>query len=129
VSTPTKPRVRSHRDLIVWQKGLVLVDEIYRLTEGFPSRERFEIAAQMRSAAISIPANIAEGHGRRTTRDYLRFLSIANGSLRELETYLEVCTLRRYADASQNERMLSLTGEVGRLLEGLTRALRRRLSP
>ena len=78
--------MRSYRDLIVWQKSVTLVTDVYRLTARLPRSEEFALAAQMRRAAVPIAANIAEGHGRPSTRDYLRFINMAAGSVRELET-------------------------------------------
>jgi four helix bundle protein len=83
----TKPR--SHHELIVWQRAIELIEEVYLLTELLPRKETYGIIAQMRKATVSIAANIAEGHGRRTSRDYARFVSIANGSLREVQTTLK----------------------------------------
>ena len=119
-----RPRIRSFRDLIVWQRAMELVREIYRLTEPFPKRELYGLTAQMRRAAVSIPANIAEGRGRFTGREYARFLTISTGSLRELDTYCEVSVLLGYATAVQLESVVKLVNEVGAMLAGLCRALR-----
>ena len=124
--TDPSRRVRSHRDLIVWQRGLELVDETYSSTDRFPPREQYGITAQMRAAAVSIPANIAEGHGRHTTREFLRFLAIANGSLRELDTYYEVSLRRKYATPAELGSLGNLMDEVGRMLSGLRSALTRK---
>src|ERR1043166_388472 len=88
VTPPALPPVRSFRDLIVWQRGMDLAVDTYRLTRRLPRSERFAFVDQARRAATSIPANIAEGVGRGTTREYIRSLCIANGSLKELETHL-----------------------------------------
>jgi len=80
--------VRSYRDLEVWRRSKDLAVAVYRRTEEFPARERFGLAAQLRSSAVSIPSNVAEGHGRPHRADYLRLVGIANGSLKELETQL-----------------------------------------
>ena len=117
----------SHRDLIVWQRALDLVRETYRVTAGFPRREEFGLVSQMRRAAVSVSANIAEGHARGTTRDYLRFLSIANGSLRELETYWDVVLMLKYVGPEQLAKTLELGEETGRMLMSLSAALRRKL--
>jgi four helix bundle protein len=124
-----KAQIRSHRDLIVWQRAVELVHETYRLTKSFPRREEFGLAAQMRRSAVSIPANIAEGHARRATGDYLRFLSIANGSLRELETYWDVVLVLKYANPEQLARALDLGEQTGRMLMKLRAALQGRLRP
>lgn len=81
-------RIRSYKDLIVWQKSVKLVSAIYQLTRKFPRFEQFGLASQMQRAAVSIPANIAEGYGRNTKNEYANFLRIAHGSLTELETLL-----------------------------------------
>ncbi len=110
----------------MWQRGLDLVDETYRCTETFPELEKYGLIAQMREASVSIPANIAEGHGRLTTGEFLRFLAIANGSLRELDTFHAISLRRKYANASELARMTDLMDEVGRMLFGLRSALKRR---
>ena len=117
--------VRSYRDLDVWQKAVELVVESYRLTKLLPKSEAYGLASQIRRAAVSIPANIAEGHGREHLGDYLHHLSVANGSLMELETHLLLTHRLDYLLVSQIEPVLKLAGEVGRMLAGLTRALRR----
>lgn len=80
--------VRSYRDLTVWQKGMTLAATVYRLTRRLPKYEEYRISSQMVRAATSVPANIAEGHGRGTRKDYAKFVSTAKGSLAELETFL-----------------------------------------
>ncbi|MET0550296.1 MAG: four helix bundle protein [Xanthomonas sp.] len=81
---------RPHERLDVWRDSMDLVEMIYRLSEAFPATERFGLTAQLRRAAVSIPANIAEGAARRSTPEYLRFLSIARGSLSEVSTHLQI---------------------------------------
>jgi len=103
-----------------------LIQETYGLSEQFPKREMYGLVAQMRRAVISIPANIAEGQERGTTRDFLRFLSIAAGSLRELQTYLDVSQLLKYATELRLKRSRELGDETGRMLSGLRDALRRK---
>jgi four helix bundle protein len=122
-TSPTKPR--SHHELIVWQRALELIEEVYQLTEGLPRKETYGISAQMRKAAVSIAANIAEGHGRRASRDYARFVSIANGSLREVQTYAEICVRLRYLSREEFTRTTDLGDQVGKMLTGLREALLR----
>jgi len=99
------------------------------MTRDFPQREAFGITAQMRKAAISISSNIAEGQGRRTTADFLRHLSIAYGSLLELETQTLVAGRIRYLQSSEAKSLTDLTAEVGRLLNGLMKSLNNQVAP
>ncbi len=101
-----------------------LVSESYRLTKLLPRAEIFGLTSQIRRAAVSIPANIAEGHGREHLGDYLHHLSVANGSLMELETHLLLANKLSYIELSQVEPVLRLAAEVGRMLAGLSRSLR-----
>jgi four helix bundle protein len=116
---PVKPRVRGYRDLIAWQRAIALVVECYAIARMLPGHERYELARQLRRAVTSIPANIAEGSGRRRKPDYARFLAMARGSLSEVETYLEICAALGYADAERLRRPRSLADEVGRMLTAL----------
>ena len=84
-------KVKSYKDLIVWQKSMDLVIEIYKLVKKLPKEETYSLSDQMRRAVVSIPSNIAEGYTRKSTNEYLNFLSIANGSRTELETQLLIC--------------------------------------
>ncbi|MBI1955545.1 MAG: four helix bundle protein [Acidobacteria bacterium] len=118
--------VKSYRDLEVWQRATDLVVECYRLTNLLPKSKLYGLASQIQRAAISIPANIAEGHGREHLGDYLHHLSVANGSLMELETHLHIANRLSYLETRQIEPVLSLSAEVSRMLSGLIRALKRR---
>ena len=102
--------------LRVWQKAMDLTDLVYTITVKLPREERFGLYSQMRRAANSIPSNIAEGHGRRTNRDTLQFLSIARGSAFELETQLLICQRQRLLPQDQIELALQLCAEVSRML-------------
>ncbi len=93
--------INSFRDLRVWQSGMDLVEEIYRLTRTFPSHEVYGLTNQMRRAAVSIPSNIAEGHTREGSKEYLQYLSIAQASLAELETQLEIAVRLKYNSSEQ----------------------------
>lgn len=121
-------RIRSHRDLIIWQRAMELVNAVYDLTEPFPKREQYGLTAQMRRAAMSIPANIAEGAGRSTTRDLLRFLAIARGSLYEVDTYCDVSEIRGYGPEPALEKARLLIQEIRRMHAALCASLRRRLN-
>ena len=118
--------IRGYRDLEVWQKAMVLVELCYRVTRQYPITERYGLCSQSRRAAISIPANIAEGQGREHLGDYLRHLSIANGSLMEVETQLEAGLRLGYVSQKELRNVFGLVQEVRRMLAGLTRALRAR---
>jgi four helix bundle protein len=117
--------VKSYRDLLVWQKAMNLVVESYRLANQLPKSELYSLISQIQRAAISIPANIAEGHGRDHLGDYLRHLSIANGSLMELETHLLLIHRLAYLPIEDIEPVLSLTSEIGRMIAGLSNNLRK----
>ena len=107
--------------LIVWQKAMDLTDKIYSLTRSLPKEELFGLSNQMRRAAVSIPSNIAEGHGRRSDNEFKRFIGIAKGSAAELETQLLICTRQKYFTAEQIKESLNLCAEIGRMLAGLMR--------
>lgn len=115
--------VRNYRDLIAWQKAMDLVDLIYQTTKGFPKDEMYGLTNQLRRAAVSIPSNIAEGQGRQTTPEFVRFLAIAHGSLREVETQVMIARRQGYLTAEQEEAMLNLSAETGRLIQGLMNKL------
>jgi four helix bundle protein len=102
-----------------------VVRETYRLTQTLPKSEMYGLTAQMRRAAVSIAANIAEGHARHATRDYMRFLSIANGSLRELETYWEVTAGLEYVSREDLASSIGRGAEIGKMLARLREALGR----
>lgn len=112
----------SLQQLIVWQRGRQLVKECYRLSRGFPRDERFGLTAQLRRAAVSVPANIAEGHGRRHRREFTNFLSISNGSLCELETYLYLAIDLEFAAIDEVKAAFVLSDEVGRMTTALRKA-------
>ena len=118
--------MHGHQDLEVWQKAMDLVISIYRLTAIFPKSEVYGLASQMRRAAVSVPSNIAEGHGLKQTQAYLRHLAIANGSLAELETQLEIANRLGYI-AKGSDQIMEQAHEVGRMLTGLRKSLQSRL--
>src|SRR6185436_13377873 len=89
-------QIKSHRDLIVWQKAMDLVEVLYGATAAFPKEETYALTSQIRRAVVSVPANIAEGQGRRLPKEYLYFLANARGSLLELDTHLEIAVRLRY---------------------------------
>lgn len=116
--------LKSYRDLLVWQKAIELTVLVYRLSEGFPEREIYGLTSQVRRAAVSVPSNIAEGYGRGSRREYLQFLSIAQGSLKELETQTILAVRFFYVTSSQAERVLSESDRLGKMLGSLIRALK-----
>lgn len=115
-------------DLDVWKLSMKLVTALYRETAQWPDTERFGLISQVRRAAVSVPTNIAEGHGRGTTRDYLRFLDIADGSLAEVRTLLQIACNIEFATAESTQKYLTEARQVGRLLGGLKKALRKKLT-
>ena len=117
----------TYRELEVWKQGMDLVEEAYKATRSFPKSELYGLTSQLHRAAISIPANIAEGHSRRTTKAYLNHVSVAIGSQAELETHIELSQRLGYLKPGENTQLAATARSVGRLLYGLHRALARKL--
>ena len=117
-------KIDSYRDLIVWQRAMVLAERAYGVTTAYPKDERFGLTPQTRRAAVSVPANIAEGHGRGTRAAYAGCLRIARGSLREVETQLLLAQRLGMVDAKRVESLLVDTDEIGRMLHTLIARLR-----
>lgn len=115
--------IKSYRDLIVWQKSMALVTDIYTLTKLFPKEEVYGLTLQIRRCAISIPSNIAEGYGRNATGDYIRFLQIGIGSLYEFQTQLEIAYNLEYVNKSDFEKNFQKSKEIDILLCSLCRKL------
>ena len=115
---------RSYRDLKVWQLAMDVAVGVYQLTAIFPKHEMYGLASQLQRAAVSIPSNIAEGNNRESTKEYLHHISIAAGSLAEMETQLLLATRLNYGNPQQIEELLAQADEVGRMLTGLQRSLR-----
>lgn len=118
--------VKSYRDLQAWTKAMDLVEQIYRLAQTLPAEERYGLTSQIQRAAVSVPANIAEGHGRVHRGDYVHHLSIARGSLMEVETHLALAVRLNLLDRESAVPVWDLAQEVGKLLNGLIGALRRK---
>jgi four helix bundle protein len=116
-------QVSSYRDLRVWQMGMKLVTEIYEVTKGFPPSEQYGLTSQLRRAAVSIPTNIAEGFGRRTTKDYINFLTIARGSAMEVETLLLISHNLEYLPQPKLDDLLEQTNHLARSLNALISSL------
>lgn len=119
--------VRSYRELNVWQIAMDLAEKCYLATRSFPKEERFGLTIQIRRAAASVPANIAEGQGRRHTKEFLNHLSVARGSLMELETHLLLSQRVGFLQPADLELLLALSDDIGRMLSGLRRTLEAKL--
>ncbi|MBP8911433.1 MAG: four helix bundle protein [Phycisphaerae bacterium] len=117
---------KNYRDLIAWQKAMELVELVYSETKKFPREEVYALTSQLRRAAVSVPSNIAEGQGRTSSREFLNFLSMAYGSLREIETQIIIAERLGYMSEGKARSILELSGEVGRLINGLSSSLKRR---
>jgi four helix bundle protein len=116
---------KGHRKLLVWQRAHVFVLDVYRVTSGFPKEESFGLVSQLRRAAVSIPANIAEGQGRNTKSQYLQFLNVSNASLAETEYYLELSKDLGYLPSDSYKELENQRKEIGFLLHQLISALRK----
>jgi four helix bundle protein len=118
---------QNFRSLKVWQLGMQLVEEVYRLSQQFPKQEMYGLTSQAQRAAVSIPANIAEGHAMGSTKEFLRFLAIAQGSVAELETHLLLAQRLKYGGSTQIGPILGRCSEEARMLRSLRKRLRIRL--
>jgi len=116
--------IQSYQELIVWQKSMDLVVLCYNICRQFPDQERFGLTSQMQRAAVSIPANIAEGKHRQHTKEFLQHLSIASGSLAELETHILIARRLHYIKDAASESVLKQTVEISKMLNGLKKSLR-----
>lgn len=117
----------NYKQLLVWQNGMELVRRVYRLTPGSPKHEVFGLLSQIQRAAVSIPANIAEGHTRGTTKEFLRFVTMSHGSLAELETLLLAAQDLEYVNEHDIQPLSDLCATTGRMLASLRRTLARKL--
>ena len=115
--------VKSYKDQIVWQKAMDLVVETYRLVESLPREEIYALSDQMRRSAVSIPSNIAEGHTRNSTKEYIQFLSIAKGSNAELQTQLSICSRLGYLSNEQISDAIVISEEVGKMITSIQKKL------
>ena len=115
---------QNYRDSIVWQKAIEFVTEIYRITEGFPSKEIYGLTSQIRRCAVSIPSNIAESKGRLTGGEFRQFLGHARGSTLEIETQILIANRLGYIDENTARKLLSGSAEIGRLINGLLSSLK-----
>jgi len=118
--------IRSYRDLEAWRLAVRLTKIVYRVSAGFPADERYGLTSQVRRAAVSIASNIAEGWGRGTTSDYLRFLRMARGSIYEVETQLIIARELGFVDDEKHEYTEGAIDEAGRVLGGLIRSIEKK---
>jgi four helix bundle protein len=119
--------INSFRDLRVWQSGMDLVTQVYRLTRSFPREEHYGITSQVRRAAVSIPSNIAEGHSRESSKEYLNHLSIAQGSLAELQTQIEIALRLDFIAAETARQILDHSASLSRQIFALRNAIMRKI--
>lgn len=120
--------VKSYRDLLVWQRATELVEVVYEVTAKLPARESYGLTSQLQRAAISVPSNIAEGHARESTREYLRSIRTSRGSLAELETQLLLCERLKLLSTNDIAQSMSISDELGKMLRGLQRSLNEKLN-
>jgi four helix bundle protein len=118
----------SFRDLEAWREAMVLTVRIYELSESLPPSERFGLTAQVRRAAVSIPSHLAEGHARGATRDFVRFIGMARGSLAEVETQVDLAGRLGYVDDDDVAAAMARCDKLGRILRGLRKSLERKLA-
>jgi four helix bundle protein len=117
--------IRSYRDLEVWQKSMDLVVECYQLTGHFPKSEVYGLSSQLQRSAVSVPANIAEGRQRRHSKEFIQHLSIAYGSLAELETHLQIACRLDYLYDKQLKSLMDKTIKIGKMINGLRKSLQK----
>ena len=121
--------VRSFRELLVWQRSVDLTVVVYRLTQKFPKHETYGLTSQMQRAAVSVAANIAEGHSRESSKEFLHHLSFSLGSLAELETHLQIAQRLGYLTTDESAPVLAECDEIGKMLRGLQKSIQQRLNP
>jgi four helix bundle protein len=123
LGTGRKNGAQSYRDLLVWQKGMALAKEIYKLTVELPTEEKFGLISQMRRATVSVPSNIAEGQARNTTGEFVQFISHAEGSLAELDTQLTLAVELDFLSSEKAAPTLNSIAGLRQMLNGLRRAI------
>lgn len=115
--------MKTHKDLLVWQKSIEFVTSIYSLTKAFPKEEIYCLVSQIRRASISIPSNISEGCPRKNTKEYIQFLYVSLGSAAELETQVIIATNLNYLSENQSTELLTNLAGIIRMLTGLIKSL------
>jgi len=121
--------VKSYKDLEVWRKAIDLVVTCYKITKSFPKNEVYGLASQLQRAAVSIPANIAEGRERKYSKEFVKHLSIAYSSLAELETHIQIAQRLNYISSTNTGKLLEQTAEIGRMINGLRKSIEKRMMP
>jgi four helix bundle protein len=116
--------MKTFRDLLVWQKSMSFVTEVYKISKSFPKEETFGLTSQLRRSAVSVPSNISEGFGREGVNDYLRFLNIALASLFELQTQLEIAFNLEYIKKNKFDVLYELSREIERMLSSFIRSIK-----
>ncbi|HEX5690358.1 MAG TPA: four helix bundle protein [Roseiflexaceae bacterium] len=119
--------IHSFRDLRVWQAGMELVTHVYQITSGFPREEMYGLSSQLRRAAVSIPSNIAEGHARESSKEYLNHLSMAQGSLAELQTQIEIALRLSFIEEQMADTILALAAALSRQIFALRNSIARKV--
>lgn len=119
--------IQSYKDLMVWQNAMDIIESVYRLTAAFPKEETYGLTSQLRRAAVSIASNIAEGHNRDSLKEYIHFLSIAQGSLAELETQIMLAIRLKYPSEEQMQTLLTQTDKLGKMLRSLQQSLKNKI--
>lgn len=120
-------KIKSYKDLIVWQKAILLVTNIYAISKTFPDSERFGLSNQLNRAVVSIASNIAEGWGRETNKNNLQFLRMSRGSLMEVETLILISKNLNYIDDEKFKRISNEIEEVGKILQGLIKSVQQKI--
>jgi four helix bundle protein len=119
--------INSFRDLRVWQTGMELVTKVYEITQHFPREEMYGLTSQLRRAAVSVPSNIAEGHARESTKEYLQHISVTQGSLAELVTQIEIAVRLEFVEAETAQDVLELSAALSRQIFALRNAIARKI--
>lgn len=115
--------MKGFRHLVVWQRGFAVANQVYAVTSQFPKSQQFSLVQQLQRAAVSVPSNIAEGANRQSTKEYRQFLSIALGSVGELETQMMIAQTQEFLPAEQADSLLKELDEIGRMLRSLIKKL------
>ncbi len=120
--------INSYRDLKVWQKAIIIVEDIYTATQSFPKEEIYGLTSQIRRCAISVPSNVAEGSSKRSTKEFIRFINMSYGSLSELETQLYIAGRLNFINDTARLELEAKIAELGRMLNGLRLSLTKKLN-